>query len=95
MGIRWHDPYEDRYGVEFVARIVDSQDRVANSLAELPTAGFTTCDLRAYWQAMDGLRITAGFENLFDKNYLEHLNVQIPAVFEPGLNFYVATQMDY
>jgi len=95
LGIRWHDPYEDRYGVEFVARIVDSQDRVANSLAELPTAGFTTCDLRAYWQAMDGLRITAGFENLFDKNYLEHLNVQIPAVFEPGLNFYVATQMDY
>lgn len=95
LGLRWHDPYEDRYGVEFVARIVDNQDRVAVSLTELPTAGFATYDLRAYWQVMDGLRITSGFENLFDKNYLEHLNVHIPAVLEPGLNFYVATQMDY
>jgi iron complex outermembrane receptor protein len=95
LGVRWHDPCDDRYGIEFVARLVGHQDQVAVSLAELPTAGFTTYDLRGYWQALERLRVIAGLENLFDKNYLEHLNVHVPAVLEPGLNFYVATQMDF
>ncbi len=94
-GIRWHEPSEDRYGLDFVARIVGVQDQVATSLTEFSSPGFTTYDLRGYWLVGDRLRITAGFENLFDKNYLEHLNVNLPGVLEPGRNFYVATQMDY
>ena len=95
VGMRWRDPVSNRYGVEFVARIVDNQDRVADSLGEQPTDAFTTCDLRGYWQAKENLRLTSGFENLLNENYLEHLNVHTPAVLEPGLNFYFTAQLDY
>ncbi len=95
VGIRWRDPCSNRYGVEFTARIVDNQDRVALSLNESPTGGFATFDLRGYWQARENLRITSGFENLADRNYLEHLNVHEPAVLEPGMNFYFTAQLEY
>jgi len=39
--------------------------------------------------------VTAGIDNLGDKNYLEHLSVGLPGVLEPGISFYVATQFDY
>jgi iron complex outermembrane receptor protein len=94
-GLDWYDPWDDRFEVEFAARMVAGQDRLATSLSEMRTAGFTTFDLRGYYQVTDRLRVSAGFENLFDRNYLEHLNVHLPAVLEPGRNFYAAVQMDY
>ncbi len=85
---------------------MDDQDRVALSLNESPTPGFTTYDLCAYWQPRKNFRITTGFENLLDKSYLDHLSVRppnktdlpvdyFPTVLEPGFNFYFTAQLDY
>ena len=95
VSLLWHDAVQDAYGVEFIAWFVDNQDRVATTLFESPTPGFTKLDLRGYWQATESCRFTAGLENLGDRNYLEHLSVHNPQVFEPGINFYLATRIDY
>jgi outer membrane receptor protein involved in Fe transport len=97
LGLRVHDPNEQRrWAVEFSARIVDNQDRVASSLLEQETAGFTTYDLRAYWQATDCMLLVAGVENLTDKYYREHLDLRTGyGVFQPGRSFYFGTELQY
>lgn len=94
VGVLWYDPIDNRYGVEFAAMIVDNQDRVASSLLEVPTPGLARFDLRAYVQATDAIHVTIGFENIGDRNYLEHLSVHNPQVLEPGFSFYMATQIE-
>jgi outer membrane receptor protein involved in Fe transport len=99
LGVRVHQPSElPRWGAELSARIVDGQDRVATSLLEVPTPGFTVWDLRAYWRATDCFLMVAGVENLGDKNYRNHLDFRSPngiQVFQPGVNFYVGTELTY
>lgn len=95
IGIRYREPCEGRYGFEFTTRIVAGQDRVAVTLEEPTTVGFTVYDVRGYWQATERLRISSGIDNLTDKNYLEHLSVHDPAVLEPGFNFYTSMQLEY
>ena len=69
LGLRLQDPSEDRrWGVELSARIVDDQDRIAASLGEIETPGFTTYDIRAFRRHGPWL-LTAGIENFTDKNY--------------------------
>ena len=85
-----------RWSVELSARVVDSQDRVATSLREVRTPGFTVYDLRSYWQATDCLLLTAGVENFTDRFYREHLDSRTGnGVFQPGVNFYFGAQMRY
>jgi len=97
LGLRYHDPSPNpRWGVELAARIVDNQDRLAVSLGELETPGFTTWDLRAYWQAVDSLLLVAGVENFTDKFYREHLDLRPGrGVFQPGVNFYFGFELSY
>ncbi len=97
LGLRVHDPDEQpRWAVEFSARIVDNQDRVASSLFEQETPGFTTYDLRGYWQATDSLLLIAGVENLTDKQYREHLDLRTGyGVYQPGRSFYFGTELQY
>ena len=84
------------WGVEFSARIVDSQDRVASSIGELPTAGFTVYNLRGFWQATERLTLVGGVENLTDKFYREHLDLRTGrGVFQPGITFYTGAQMNW
>ena len=64
-------------------------------LSEPRTPGFTTFDLRAYWQFNKHLKLNGGVENLTNRNYLEHLSVHNPKVFEPGTNFFLGAQLDY
>ena len=45
-GIRWQTP---RWWLEVTARMVDGQYRVAESLLETPTPGFTIWDVRSAW----------------------------------------------
>lgn len=94
FSLLWYDPTENRHGVEFIAWVVDNQDRIALSLLEEPTPGFAKFDLRGYWQVTDAARVTVGFENIGDRNYLEHLSVHNPQVLEPGFNVYAATQIE-
>ena len=60
--------------MELSTRIAGRQDRVATSLMELPSAGFTVWDLRAYWQPRDRLLLVAGIENFTNLDYREHLD---------------------
>lgn len=101
LGIRLKDRgVNPRSYIELSARIVDNQDRVASSLLELATPGFTTWDLRSVWQSQRfaGLTVFAGVENFTDKAFREHLDFQSRSgvnVLQPGSNFYVGTDWVY
>ena len=85
-----------KWGTEFLARVVDNQDRVASSLLEQPTAGFTTYDIRGYWQAREGLLLVAGVLNVTDKFYREHLDLRTGrGVFQPGRSYYFGFELLY
>lgn len=96
VGLRLTEPTEARWGLEFSARIVDNQDRVARTLLETETSGFTTYDLRGFLQATDAMLLVAGVENLTDKNYQEHLDPRnLSNVFRPGINYYFGAELTY
>jgi len=97
FGFRIHEPVEKpRWGLELAARVVDNQDRIASSLLERETSGFTTWDFRSYWQATDCLLLVAGVENFTDKNYREHLDLRTgTGVLQPGTNFYTGLELRY
>ncbi len=88
------------WNVEVATRIVDNQDRVASSLLESSTPGFTLWDLRGTLRpslTRDWL-IIAGIENFTNKNYREHLDYRSLAgqsVLQPGVNFYLGTDINY
>jgi len=97
LGVRLHEPSEKpRWGIELTARVVDNQDRVASSLLERETPGFTTFDLRSYWQATDTLLLVAGVENFADKDYREHLDLRTGrGVRQPGVNSYFGFELSF
>jgi outer membrane receptor protein involved in Fe transport len=88
------------WNIETSARVVNGQDRVATSLLETPTGGFTVWDTRAVFQPQrwENLTIATGIENMFDKKYREHLDFRTNnglSIFQPGANFYVSTTVTY
>jgi outer membrane receptor protein involved in Fe transport len=100
LGLRFHEPQAaPSWGVELAARVVDAQRRVARSLLEIPSSGFTVWDLRGYWRVHDNLLAIAGIENATDKNYREHLNFTSQSgliqIYQPGRNIYVGMQLEY
>lgn len=101
LGLRLHDTSpEPRWNMEVSARVVDNQDRVATSLLETATAGFTTWDTRAVFRArkIPGLIVATGVENMFDLRYREHFDFRTSSgvsVYQPGANFYVSTSLSY
>jgi outer membrane receptor protein involved in Fe transport len=96
-GLRFHEGSESpRYGVEIFARYDARQNRVAASLLEQPSAGFVVWNLRSYWQVRKGLLLTAGVENIFDRNYREHLDLLTGiGVYQPGTNGYFGVELKY
>ncbi len=96
-GLRFHEAGRNpSWGVEFTARMVNHQDRVAASLDEQLTPGFTTFDIRSYWQVSQNLILTGGVENLGDKTYLEHLDSRtLPFYRQPGRTYYFGVELRY
>ena len=95
-----NDVKNERWNLELAARIVDNQDRVATSLLETPTAGFTVWDLRGTWRPSTKRDITlvSGVENFTDKQYREHLDFRSltgVSIFQPGVNFYFGADVAY
>lgn len=107
VGMRIHEPgRQPTWGTEFVARMVNAQTRVAYFLGdyspisagtnELPTAGFTTFDLRGYWSITKNVLATAGVENIGDRFYREHLDYRAGrGAFQPGRNIYFGMRVTY
>jgi iron complex outermembrane receptor protein len=102
LGVRLHDPCQNPlWAVEFSARVVNHQDRFANSLLEQATPGFTTYDIMSYWQLCSDFLFTAGVQNLTDKQYQNHFDTKRRGrsadvfVFEPGISFYFGGELTY
>jgi outer membrane receptor protein involved in Fe transport len=96
-GLRFHEPGTNpRWGVEYVARMVATQDLFAESLGEQRTGGFVVHNVRAYWQPRDNLLLLAGVENIGNLQYREHLDLRTGlGVYQPGINFYVGMKVSY
>jgi outer membrane receptor protein involved in Fe transport len=97
LGVRLHQGCPNpAWGVELEARVVDNQNRVAATLFEAPTPGFTIWNLRGYWQARKNLMLIGGVENITDKFYREHLDYRPGrSVWREGINFYAVTELTY
>jgi outer membrane receptor protein involved in Fe transport len=99
LGLRFHSVQAARnWLVELGARIVADQNRVATSLLESPTTGFTVWDLRGVWRVTPSLQLVAGIENLTDTNYRESLDYRSPdgiQMFQPGRNIYGGITLTY
>ena len=63
------------YFTEVIERFAAKQDRVDTSLNEDETAGWGVTDIKAgtNWKNWE---LIAGINNLFDKNYFNHLSYQ-------------------
>jgi iron complex outermembrane receptor protein len=103
LGLRFHEASDDpRWGAEFACRLADDQDRVAASLLETPTPGYAVYDMRAYYKPRPNVLLVAGIENIFDRNYREHLDFRqtfagenLRAVFQPGASYYFGGEITY
>ena len=97
IGFRLHDPSPAQlWGTEVTARIVDKQDRIAASLEEVATPGFTVWDIRSYWKLTDNVLALSGVENLTDKFYQEHLDYRSGfGVFRRGVSYYAGIDVSY
>jgi outer membrane receptor protein involved in Fe transport len=99
VGLRLH-PEGDAslWNIEFAANIIDNQDRVASSLRELITPGYTTYDLLAHGRMTDSFTVTTGVRNLTDKQYQTYFDTRqagsapITSVFQPGISFYIGCE---
>lgn len=99
LGIRWHEAAADPWwGTELSVRMVAAQDRVATSLFESATPGFSVWDLRSYYRPRERLLMLAGVENFTDKQFREHLDFRSgsgQSVFRPGVTFYGGVEWTY
>jgi outer membrane receptor protein involved in Fe transport len=95
LGCRLHDRATNpTWNFEFVANVVDNQDRVATSLREFTTPGYATYDIFSFWRVSECSILTAGVRNLTNKNYQTYFDTRladdvplITQVFQPGVNF--------
>ena len=87
LALRW-DPPGDRRFVEMATRMVARQDRIAETRGEMETPGYTRIDLQAGLPFPGGFMVRVGVENLFDREYHNHLNAVDPfsgtPIPEPG-----------
>ena len=101
LGLRFHEPNDNpAWSIELSSRVVDNQDRIATSLGETETPGFTIWDVRGYWQVREHLLLVGGIENFTDKQYREYLDFRSQdanalAIAQPGINFYLGTELAY
>lgn len=113
-------PAEMRLGLEYLrptfsvsggVRLVQRQDRVhvgfgnalGTDLGETP--GFATVRVMLSWQAMQGIVLSAGVDNLFDRAYAEHISrtggfqpaglVLTERVNEPGRLAWLRARLDF
>jgi iron complex outermembrane recepter protein len=77
ISLRISDPEQDKWGTEFTARLVNSQNEVATSLSELPSLAFSVFDLSGYYRVRKNLRVSLSLENLLNTNYYEPGSVVI------------------
>lgn len=95
IGLRLHPEGDNAlWNIEFAANVIDNQDRVASSLRELITPGYTTYDILANARMTDSFTLTGGVRNFTDKYYQTYFDTRqagaapITTVFQPGITFF-------
>ena len=103
-------PFEQRYAVdihnasrtrwvELQITSTAGQQRIAATRFELPTDGWTTIDLTAGGQLVDGVTLRIGVRNLTDEFYINHLNSLNPftgqRIAETGRSGYVGLEFAF
>lgn len=113
LGVRWADPSAaNDWGLEWGFRLVAAQNQIGylrdgNSetlriAVESPTAGFYTSYVRGYYNLSQQVHLVGGIDNMFNRNYLEHLDLRlkgpaatpggVTAAFAPGFTAYVGLE---
>ncbi len=72
-GLGWE---EASWSATLEARALAEQDEVSLTNSELETPGHVVVNLYGDWQLSDGVRLSAGVENLLDQTYRDHLSGQ-------------------
>ena len=91
-GLRYEEP-AGRFYVEGAVNVVADQKRQAKTRGETETLGYETGDLRAGFGLPNGVTLRAGVLNIWDQNYVDHLNAKNPftgiQIAEPGRVLFV------
>ena len=101
----------DAWSAGALWRVVDQQSRVAVGQGNVvgqdfgETAGFGVFSLNGAYRVSDHLKLSAGIDNLFDKDYAEHLNLAGDAGFgypadpvaidEPGRTLWTKVDLSF
>ena len=92
FGLRYEEPL-GRFYVEGSVNLVAEQKRNALTRGETETTGYGTGDVRAGYGLPNGVTIRAGILNVWDENYVDHLNAKNPftgiQIAEPGRVLFV------
>ncbi len=87
FGLRYEHPHRG-FWLSPMLRLVQSQHRIDTAFGEDATQGHVTVDIGAGWRLFGRHELMVQVENLFDKNYNEHITRENPftgrEVFEPG-----------
>lgn len=87
LGLRYEHPHWELW-FNPMLRLVQSQHRIDTAFGEDATQGHVTIDIGAGWRLFGRHELMVQVENLFDKNYNEHITRENPftgrEVFEPG-----------
>ena len=109
LGLQWNG--HDRWSAGALLRGVARQSRVAPGQGNVvgrdldPTPGFATLALNAAYRINDNVQISAGVDNVFDRQHAEHLNLAGSADFgypadpvriaEPGRTAWLRVGLSY
>ena len=85
VGLSFHNPDKlRRWNIDVGARMVTTQNNLGvirsgdtSTVVEERTPGFTTCYIRGNWNYSKHLRMYAGIDNVFNRNYQEHLDLRL------------------
>ena len=71
---------QDKYTLGVLGRVVDRQNRISKDQGNIvgydlgESSGFATLSLNGTYHVRDGVDLSVGVDNVFDKTYSEHLN---------------------
>ncbi len=87
-----YDAVDKPLFLEGSLQFVDEQHRVAATRGETATSGYTLADIQGGWTFSHNISLQFGIKNLFDRQYVNHLNAKNPysgmPIAEPGRVFF-------
>lgn len=99
IGVRFFEPVDDKWSIEFSCKMVRSQDHVAVTVSEVAAPGYTTFGLRGYYRVRKNVRVSLDIENILNRAFTEPGSLAIIGpngvptyVEEPGISALVGVE---